>query len=81
MVLGWCLQPRPGQSWPLPSPLAGSHTGQGTSRPLPLSHCVCAPCWDTPFKKALGKKWVALPHHPASLTSLFSAPLPVASWE
>ena len=48
---------------------------------LPLNHCVCVPCWDTPFGMAQGKKWEALPHCPSSLTSLFSAPVPAASWE
>lgn len=48
---------------------------------LPLNHCVCVPCWDTPFRKALGNKWGTLPQQPSSFIFLFSAaPLPQASF-
>lgn len=46
--------------------------------PSPLI-TVYVPCWDTPFRKALGNKWGTLHHHPSNLASLFSVPLPAAS--
>lgn len=48
---------------------------------LPLNHCLCVPTWGTPFGRALGKKWGASPSSPSSRASLFSVPVPGASWE
>ena len=59
----------------------GTAVDSGCHSSLPLNHCVCMPCWDTPFGRALGKKWGALPLCPSSLASLFSAPMPAAFWE
>lgn len=56
--------PGKGESWPGASPpLSPAVAGSVIPHPpaLPLNDCLCVPSWDTPFGRALGKKWEALP--------------------
>lgn len=41
---------------------------------LPLNHCLCVPSWGTPFGRALGKKWGALPYGPLQPCLLVLSP-------
>lgn len=63
-----------GRAGPCPAHWLGPSVDSECHSSLPFNHRVCMPCWDTPFRMALGKKVGSPAHHPFSLTSLLSAP-------
>lgn len=53
-----------GRAGPCPAHWLGPTVDSECHSSLPFNHRVCMPCWDTPFRMALGKTWGALPTTP-----------------